>query len=280
MEGQEHSWWVNGVVSMDCMVEDLKSQFIWGSRQKPIFYGTDHRTCETIEISSNLVLISQFIDRFDTKVMNLLVNILDKSDTLDGSNTAIAAIDSGSVVNDDPPAPATHAAGPYNVVAPGAIGAYNVDAPSVVAHGGIDWDELNIQPLTVEGGSCHVTFDEDEMFDMLGLGGSDIGAAEATTSQFPPVDLEQEMTEAAIPVNDDVGVEPNRDWDRDDPIMNVDTIYPKWLSGNMPSMKNLSLALRSLTLPGLGDSVQKMVVNGGLLAELNMIRLSGYNPCC
>ncbi|XP_015694907.1 uncharacterized protein LOC102720620 [Oryza brachyantha] len=236
MDGQEDNWWVNGVVSMDRLVEDLKSQTIWGSQQKPIFYGTDHRTSCTIAISSNLVLMSQFSERFDSKVLSLSVKIVDKaSSSLDDApvNTAIIHVDGGSIVQDTPDC------AEFVATSPGA-GPCGAD-PSIAAIpkgipiGDINWDELSIQPLTIEGGTCHVAFNEDEMFELLGLGACDGGveatATEATSNQHL-VDLEKEMNDAAIPVSDDVEVEPNRDWDRDDPDMSVDTIYP-----NMPEFR-------------------------------------------
>ncbi|KAF0910256.1 hypothetical protein E2562_001444 [Oryza meyeriana var. granulata] len=191
--------------------------------------------------------MSQFTDRFDTKVLTLCVKIVDKADSfLDASNVscAIVPLDADSIVDDAPDGVAgagsardgSAGVGYAGIGSAGAVG-HSAAEPSTdpAAYGpvgSIDWDELNIQPLTVEGGTFHVTFDEDEVYELLGLESCDVGgeaiASQATSSQHP----------ADIPVSDDVDVEPNRDWDRDDPIMDVRTIYPNMVEFRMAVRQN------------------------------------------
>ncbi|XP_062195323.1 uncharacterized protein LOC133898658 [Phragmites australis] len=106
----------------------------------------------------------------------------------------------------------------------------------------IDWSKLDI--VNVPDGPG---MEEDQMYVLLGLRAEDerVENAKATTNanHVPnPIILDDELASAAIPVNDDIPGEPIVHYDREDPPMSVNTVYP--------SMDEFRMAVRQHAIKG------------------------------
>ena len=85
-----------------------------------------------------------------------------------------------------------------------------------------------------------VVVDEDKVYEAMGFKAADERAEEAAREAIPiPImiaEMQQDMSEAIVLVDDNVGEEPMFEWDRDNPHMFVGTCYP--------SMDDFRLAVR------------------------------------
>jgi len=98
---------------------------------------------------------------------------------------------------------------------------------SMEGHGVIDWDSLDVIPILEEHIGATVTLmDVDAMYEFLGL------AAKDERAQQEKMDAEQEGDEdidlqgAELPVDDLIPVDDVIGYDKEDPPMDVGTIYP------------------------------------------------------
>jgi len=90
----------------------------------------------------------------------------------------------------------------------------------------VDWNTLTILADENCDGEANAVVDEDQIYEAFGFKAADEAPADEVPIPNIPADVEDEMNEAAIPVNDDLGDEPMFGWDRDNPDMSVGTLYP------------------------------------------------------
>ena len=104
----------------------------------------------------------------------------------------------------------------------------------------VDWDNLIILPDVSDDGDATVAVDEDKVYEAMGFNAADERveeeAREAILIPTMIAEMQQDMSEVAIPVDDNVEEEPMFEWDRDNPDMSVGTCYP--------SMDDFRLAVR------------------------------------
>ena len=104
----------------------------------------------------------------------------------------------------------------------------------------VDWTTLTILPDPEQDGEAFVIANEDEVYEAMGF--KEVGeiadevAREEAAIPGISAELAEDMSEAGVHVDDNEATEPIMDWDRDNPDMAVDTIYP--------SMVDFRLAVR------------------------------------
>ena len=95
----------------------------------------------------------------------------------------------------------------------------------------IDWSVFTIIPEEDLDGDATVLVDEEQIYEAMGFKAADEGIAggdgpeEIPVLEIPP-ELQEEMDATAIPVDDNKAIEPLFFYDRDNPDMSVDTLYP------------------------------------------------------
>ena len=104
----------------------------------------------------------------------------------------------------------------------------------------VNWANLIIQQDESHDGDATAAANEDKVYEAMGFRAADEGAEQAAREAIPipamTAEIQQDMSEAAIPVDDNVSDEPVLDWDRDNPDLSVGISYP--------SMHDLRLAVK------------------------------------
>ncbi|KAJ1265238.1 hypothetical protein BS78_08G063800, partial [Paspalum vaginatum] len=104
----------------------------------------------------------------------------------------------------------------------GFLSAYSSVGPSVLTNiPPVDWSELTILPMPEMDGDAAAVADEERVFEAMGFKAADIDGEQARYVEIPipviPTEIENDMSDASIPVDDKDPEEPLLDWDRDHP---------------------------------------------------------------
>lgn len=257
MDEQFFVWWVGGLVPIERVTNDLCERTIWGKIQEPVYYSIEKGSGVKLRLNDNLEFMALFFAPDSKNELHLYVEIIDKQGyKLLGERIAGAATIEHHVaiiVPDEvlptaisvvPPATSNvdQVIVASNIEKDAAACAPNVEedatACNLVEWGDdtdVDWAQLKLQPANHEDPGEDLV-DEDAVYKMLGWEAEDARAkarakaskgkkSAASTSTVPPAVM-QELQDAAIPVNDAIPDEPLRTWDRDDPDMTEETVYP------------------------------------------------------
>jgi hypothetical protein len=104
----------------------------------------------------------------------------------------------------------------------------------------VDWANLIIHQDEKDDGDATAAVDEDKVYEAMGFWAADQSADDAAREAIPipamTAAMQQEMNEAAVPVDDNVPEEPLFHWDKDNPDLSVGISYP--------SMQDLRLAVK------------------------------------
>jgi hypothetical protein len=89
---------------------------------------------------------------------------------------------------------------------------------------------LTILPEAEQDGETYVLGDEEIVYEAMGFKATDEAAAEAAQEEAAilniPPDVQQQMDEASIFVDNNDPAQLILDWDRDNPDMSMETMYP------------------------------------------------------
>lgn len=263
MSEQEHDWWVDKCkgYSLDKFCDDMTSKVIWGPSQEIVVWGLDFYSGTEWKVTNNEQFEKWFQSGWKEKVVYLGVEVVTKKgyktaesyvDRVESTTqvvTSVLSVDlgvpsiaEGSVISAKPTG--------QSIARCGVINSDSIDicspvqmtneedtgdtcnhAPNVEDSAAlVDWSKLAII-LDGLDGDAHALLDEDELFDAMGFKNTDERAAataiqEEAALPVIPIEIQQDMIDAAIVVSDEVPADPELVWDRDDPPMEVGTKYP------------------------------------------------------
>jgi len=211
--------------------KDLTIRAKWGSNQHPVISEFDMSKGGERKIVDDKDLSVAFSERLIDKKMFLYVDVKEKPVELVATSVVSEATETlSNVVNDNNSALVQSSFEP------------------AVEHG-IDWDNLEIIPLTEDKiGSAVPLMSEDAMYEFLGLRAEDERAKKASfdaenenETNAGPMDLEG----AELPVDDCIPGEDSIFYDKENPPMKVGTIYA--------SMNEFRSAVRQHAIMGQFD---------------------------
>jgi len=191
--------------------KDLTIRAKWGSNQHRVISEFDMSKGGERKIVDDKDLSVAFSERLIDKKMFLYVDVKEKPVELVATSVVSEATETlSNVVNDNNSAPVQSSFEP------------------AVEHG-IDWDNLEIIPLTEDKiGSAVPLMSEDAMYEFLGLRAEDERAKKASfdaenenETNAGPMDLEG----TELPVDDCIPGEDSIFYDKENPPMKVGTIY-------------------------------------------------------
>jgi len=228
MAEQEHELWIDGTIgyNLDKFIQDMSALMIWGTSQTPNVWSVDVDSAAKWKVRTNEHFEKMIKARWSARVAKLYVEIVEKEGYQTGQSSAGSKAASGLTSQADgngascssPPAPSPPPP----------------DLPP------IDWDTLIIMPEPDKDGEPNVLVDEENLFVVMGFKAAD-DRAELERKKGPaipviPPEIQQDMREAKIHVDDTNPDEPEVDWDRDDPDVDVGAVYP--------CMRDFRLAVR------------------------------------
>ncbi|CAL5046029.1 unnamed protein product [Urochloa decumbens] len=222
MDEQRHEIWVDisSGYNLDKFLEDMAAKTIWGRSQTLAVWATDTDSAAKWKLRRNEHFEKMILGRLNNRMAELDVEIVEK----EGYQYQILQSSVGSKATSGVTShsgPATNAEGVGDTCT-----SPQMEPDPVVE---VDWDSLVILAPPELDGEANVLVDEDNVFEAMGFKAADQATAEEDIEEpipsIPP-EVEQDMSDAAIHVDDHAPAEPMMDWDRDNPDMSVGTIYP------------------------------------------------------
>ena len=195
--------------SMKDLENDIAARVKWGSSQQIAIYEFDPNTGGEKILVDDKALSLAFLERENRKKLFLYVDVQSKpADCV--SNSVVTEVMSNVSIN--------------NVSAPEQS---NNEVRDVDV---IDWDSLDIIPIGQDHvGAAVCVMDEEAMYEFLGLRAEDeraekerAAAEEEAAEEIGAMDLDG----AELPVDDHIPGEEAAFYDREDPPMDVGTLYP------------------------------------------------------
>lgn len=222
IDAQNHVLWIDGstVYNLDNFVEEMTGRIFLGPCQKFVVWGLDQESDTEWKVSRNDQFVEMVNARWDVKTVCLSCEVVDKYG-YEKCTTSIVAEQSS--------AHATSGVTNASIVEQSkAVGNTCSSANQEPQAEEVDWDALII--VSELDRDANVVVNEEAVYEAFGFKDAD-KATEAkadTTIPVPTAEMQANMTDAAIPVDDNDPTEPLIDWDRDNPDMPVGTVYPVW----------------------------------------------------
>ncbi len=220
--------------TLESLEKDLAARVTWGKCQQVVMSGYDMTTGEETPFKDNMDVVHALFVRKSDKKLFRYADVEDKHDQLvtDSFVSEVNELFMDEVVT------ARHGDESNNLPDIDWDGLEIAQIPQEqVHHQVIDWDGLEIAPiLEADVGSSVPLMGEDDMYAFVGLRAEDERAEQARlqaenqrdSAPNPAADVAQgdlNLNEAEIDVNDVVPGEAGVFYDRDDPPMEVGSLY-------------------------------------------------------
>jgi len=197
--------------NLEMLLGDLEARVKWGSGQQPVIHEFDMSGSGEKKLVDDKDLSLAFAEKMHDKKLFLFVDVVDKPAEIFSNSAVTEAEAAASNVGHD------------NATEQGDCG-----NPAVVSHQ-IDWESLLITPLTEDQiGTTLPVMDEDAMYEFVGLRAEDERAKQArmAAQKVTEINLDDvELQDADLLVHDHVPGEDSVFCDKEDPPMEVGTIY-------------------------------------------------------
>ncbi|WVZ83224.1 hypothetical protein U9M48_030393 [Paspalum notatum var. saurae] len=204
---------------MQDFIDDMATKIIWGSSQELQVWGVDTESGSEWRVRDNDQFQQMIQCRLDVRFMKLAVDVIEKEAYKKPVSTACTISSSHAV------SMVTGTVGDSG----DCIGTVGLNVDEQTHFGGpVDWDSLVVVHDETNDGERNALVDEVAVYEAMGFAAFDNEAAEQAHQEYSipcmSAEMDNDIREAAIPVDDDEVNEHVVDWDRENPEMVVQKI--------------------------------------------------------